>query len=424
MAKGTIGVDWANELHCGACRGRSGSSRPLLLMRPNAISHVWPLPTHHWDEITDYLTCYDGQAAIPFAASSSSAIPGVALEDATTWVLHPDDLLANSHCLLAVEAYGENPALDTIPTAAATTTSTTTATSSPTTSPSSDKSTAFQVGGGGGPNVWKPAVGGIPVCCTHCCSPLGIATQSETDYSDDTTKTDDTHHTNVRPASSTLRLWKHLVHSPSLKQSFRMASFMAQEMVRYAESQAIYTFVVTTTPSYETNRGSKKIQLRLISWDTSVASQPRLGEKRAMRGDDNNDSAMDTLSFVTAVKVLYQIVDETTTKEEGGETHLSGDDQEEMQLDFTARRGGAWTTLDLCCPPGVEGNATSAPSSSSLQQTSVHIHLACHEWTTLLDSLSASSMYFPPSVRDATIALKLGKEAMAQKENIGIGILY
>jgi hypothetical protein len=198
-----------------------------------------------------------------------------------------------------------------------------------------------------------------------------------------------------------------------------MASFLAQEMVRYAESQAIYTFVVTTTPSYETNRGSKKIQLRLISWDTSVASPPaRVGEESAMSGQDNNnddDSAMDTLSFVTAVKVLYQIID--------GETHLSGDDQEEIQLDFTARRGGAWTTLDLCCPPGVAGNATSTPSSS-LQQTSVHIHLACHEWTTLQDSLSASSLYVPPSLLDATIALKLGKEAMTQKDHIGLGILY
>ena len=60
----------------------------------------------HWDEIADYLICYDGQPVVDFAAGSVCSEPSVALQDANMLCLHRKDA-EMVICALAVDGYGE-----------------------------------------------------------------------------------------------------------------------------------------------------------------------------------------------------------------------------------------------------------------------------------------------------------------------------
>ena len=94
-------IEAANQISCLSC----GS---LLLCDENAprIQRVAPLPTGLWDEMGDYLVCFEGQPSIDFTSSSTEAQRGLVLEDSTVLVYHFDDIAPNLQ-VLAIPGYGE-----------------------------------------------------------------------------------------------------------------------------------------------------------------------------------------------------------------------------------------------------------------------------------------------------------------------------
>eukprot|EP00985_Skeletonema_marinoi_P033100 scaffold40450_cov219-Skeletonema_marinoi.AAC.1 len=100
-----------NHLFCRNCQS------PIITHNNNnsTIQSVLPLPSGYWDDIEDYLICYDGQANVDFNTSTMNAIRHVALEDDAVIVLHKDDVNEGGGggvCTTRnVKGYGEHSAL-------------------------------------------------------------------------------------------------------------------------------------------------------------------------------------------------------------------------------------------------------------------------------------------------------------------------
>ena len=75
------------------------------------IQRVLPLPSGRWDDMQDYLYCYEGQAVVDFSLSAA-AQAGTALEDATVLVLHRTDVGEAAACVVACTGYGEDEVED------------------------------------------------------------------------------------------------------------------------------------------------------------------------------------------------------------------------------------------------------------------------------------------------------------------------
>ena len=139
---------------------------------------------------------------------------GITLEDDCILALHKNDL--NSVSILAIEGYGEEDA--------------DIATLRDNCNDATYKDATYR-----GSRIWTESVGGATVCCTYCCSTVGYASFENTD---------------------TIRLFKHRLEANQLKprkktysfeNSFQRntcGSFIAREVIRFAEAHAIFTFVV------------------------------------------------------------------------------------------------------------------------------------------------------------------------------------
>ena len=107
LPSGNDGADLAEELTggCSAVSSNGTATRASDLSRlrcRNCRSSIadlssnfrtaLPLPSGYWDEISDYLVCYEGQTAVDFDSSSVRVVPGMALEDDAVLVLHRSDL--------------------------------------------------------------------------------------------------------------------------------------------------------------------------------------------------------------------------------------------------------------------------------------------------------------------------------------------
>jgi len=103
-----------NYLHCRTCQNSiiEPPSSSAAASNDNTIQSVLPLPTGYWDDISDYLICYDGQAIVDFTSSTTTAIEHSALEDDAVLVLHKDDLIQNQQRkgirIGRVKGYGEH----------------------------------------------------------------------------------------------------------------------------------------------------------------------------------------------------------------------------------------------------------------------------------------------------------------------------
>ena len=128
------------------------------------------------------------------------------------------------------------------------------------------------------------------VACANCCSTLGYVSDQ-----------------------STYRLYKHLLdcggpdgdveRSPFSDHS--CGSFLAREMVRYAESDAVFTFVVGLSDESHwtrTNAPSQLIFLRILSWDTLLSTVEGTIENHS-GGDDESR----ILRFQRVVKVIFEV---------------------------------------------------------------------------------------------------------------------
>ena len=216
-----------------------------------------------------------------------------------------------------------------------------------------------------GTKVWNDSVGGATVCCSYCCSILGFASSS----------------------TSTIRLLKHRLTTqlPSLlsANAFQLNScstFIAKEMIRYAETQAIYTFVlvVTTNHHQQSSFSTNCILLRIVNWD-AIYTNPF-----------HHDNKQEVLSFRKALKVIF---------EETHDISMNTDDTNENNNWF-------WGGVDLCCPPPNQSNDISIEKSPP---SSVRIYISNEELQEIREDLIQNSKYSTTSVAQATIWMKLGQ---------------
>ena len=283
-------------------------------------------------------------------------------EDETIIVANQHDL---NTCVLAIDGYGEHeqkPAGDT-------------ATKVHNSDSSDEKYITQNVVNAEyrGSRDWHDTVGGATLTCLVCCSTLGYASISEPDG---------------------CRLLKHRLRACStadgnMKDHLKhntCASFIGKELIRYAESQAVFTFAIF---GYRSNGSLDQcLLLRVLSWNTSIA----------MKGDNG------VLDFRRAVKIIFQDVDATLLLSADAEKD-SNDPMDPMQF--------SWGGVDLCCPPTSNGaqshrNMEQYQDGTNVGRASVNLFLSIDEWQELRDNFVANSKLFPEAISQATVTLKLG----------------
>jgi HECT-like Ubiquitin-conjugating enzyme (E2)-binding len=283
-----------------------------------------------------------------------SAKESLALEDSSVIVLHCNDV-GDNICILAIEGYG---VVDTEDDPA-----------------KSDDSATFR-----GPRTWRDAVGGATLCCSRCCATLGFASLA---------------------SPETFRFLKHRLSVDNDEQwesLYTCCSFVAREMVRYAESKAIYTFVVAIQSEGMAKEHRKCLLLKLVSWDT------RRAISRESSAYERN-SQVDLLDFRKVLKVIYEVADDRNT----------------MTLDGGDPMNWTWGGVDLCCLPGAarrqESQSDVDVSSTHTRAASVRLWLSPEDWGDLLQSLVASSKSFSKVVTEATMIVKLGLPTKKRDDN-------
>jgi len=266
-------------------------------------------------------------------------------------------------------------------------------------------------GGGGGTNksdqvtsqqqqLWKDKSAmkgdrGNTITCSKCWSTLGFISGHD---------------------SNTFRFYKHLLHcgnypsaSPpssllavekvNVFSKYTCGSFLAREMVRYADSEAIYTFIVGVSDENDWTRLSKAsecVLLHMLGWDSALASVN--GEMSGSGGGDGGGEVGNAIRFEKVLKVIY---DETADRGQ----HSSNQEDDSNATKWT------WGGIDLCCPPPSMGNENleeSFTTEPQVKATAVRIFLSTQEWSELKLALSAGSEYFSDVVKDAIVMSKLG----------------
>jgi hypothetical protein len=356
-------VEIINRIHWRQCH------QALLATHP--IQRTYFLPKGNWDEIADYLSCYGGTPVVDF--SSSAEVESLtAAQDANALCLCASDLDATVS-VMAVSGYGESS-------------------SSFLAAPGLQPLDSAVVRGN---RQWQDATGGgAPVCCTQCGSVLGFASlespenfrllRHRLEIGKDNKSSADENIPGINDDSSDTNL-----------ELGSCASFLAREMVRYAEAKAIFTFVIgmdcgaaeqycqpvrsmrnklawsTTAPP--TQQGGKKcLLLRLVSWDTIIATEA---------SDDGG------LKFQKVAKLVYEeAFDEIGNK--------------------NSPNHWVWGGVDLCCalPGSVKETDTDATVST------VRLELPLDEYEAVQQELQAKSGLFPKSIKDATILMKMGAQ--------------
>ena len=231
----------ANDLACSGC----GSILPCNPAAENSprIQRVLPLPSGLWEDMSDYLVCFEGQPSIDFTSSSTGAQRGRVLEDDTVLVYHFDDVAPNLQ-VLAIPAYGEGEKDD---------------------QPTMVSSRALPLVRGS--RTWSDAVGGATITCSCCCLVLGVAPMELLD---------------------TARLYKHRVMDSNQMRLASILNFCVHSMIRHAESKALFSCLVRD----EANTRSAFV-LQLVGWEGKAAVQ--------FRHDGDGELAWSRLA-----KVLYE----------------------------------------------------------------------------------------------------------------------
>jgi len=289
-------------------------------------------------------------------------------------------------------------------------------------SPENDSSSAVVRGD----RTWREGDGeSVSLCCGRCCSPLGYSSMGSPD---------------------TWRLWKHRLsavmrqtdenndgtmavrnHRPikllhSTKPLGSCSSFLARELVRYAESKAIFTFVVLFEDCGRTGgkikmnsqmEHNKCILLRLLSWETTMATsfEESSFQNPSQCNDDRRRSH--ELKFKRVAKIIFEETLDPTAEARLGHNNSSTQ--------------WFWGGVDLCClPPSNEARNTlgignnrntnlNTPSAeihgtadSEGKVSTVRLQLPRQEYDQLLSDLIFGRSYFTKEIAEATIILKMG----------------
>ena len=216
--------------------------------------------------------------------------------------------------------------------------------------------------------------GGVSLACSRCCSTLGYASTE---------------------SPESFRLFKHRLGGSEQLKSYSVGFFVARELVKYCESQAVYVFVAES-PSKE-----QRIVLKVLSWDSKFRS--------------NHDE-----SFFPALKLLWGLED----KLEGGghgEGHGEGGG-----MGGNDGGGTLFGWADICCAPDVKknknkGKATNIESNSK-KAASVKIFLQADEFDQLINGLKIGKEFFPKNVASASLLME--NISLANAEDVcGLSLL-
>ena len=285
-----------------------------------------------------------------------------------------------------------------------------------------------------GKRAWRDTVGGATICCNQCCSILGYASIEEPE---------------------TCRLLKHRLcakkvslPSPSslsssckgdldegndvldtgkMRDCFATNScmtFVARELVRYAENQAVFTFMIFSSDS------RKVLMIKLLSWNTLIGYHQQCHNERSRVWGNKKDGNLERVA-----KVIFEEIDNV------------GDD--DKLFDETDPMNFSWGGFDLCCPPfsfnglkqshdDVNTNHKRTTTvtekkeekeSNDIQQSSlpsiasVHLHLPLSEYEEIKKNLVRRSKLFPKAIARPTILLKLGVDGESKHGNAGLSFL-
>lgn len=335
-----ISVSDVPAIKCRSCRA------PLMdyLSRDGvAVSQVLPLHSGQFHEMMDYLICYPGQPAVDVGSNSLfPAASHVALEDETSIVLHGQERSC-AWTVLAIAGYGDDPneGSETSPT-----------------DPKLDLLDNSAARRGSRP--WRDWVGGATLTCATCAIVLGYATMGE------------------ETLATAARLLKHRIvwsSSVSDQQRYNVADFIMNEMIRYAETKAIFCFQVICEGSTDC------LLIRLMSWESQVATH---------RHGSTSECKSLNLEWHRFVQVLY---------EESTISAAATDEGDALNW--------MWTK-DWCCPPvkKLDDVARSPPEPPA---SLVRIFFSLDEYVALQHELQSASGWFSDALRLATILSKAGQ---------------
>ena len=314
----------------------------------------------HKTKLTNSIPCIILQPTVDFNSSLTNAISGSVLEDDAILILHQLDLRKEGGvCELNTHGYGENSSKETD-------ISDLNFAETGNTQPWKDKS-------------WRVDTQIKSIACAICCSALGFVSSHDT---------------------NTYRFYKHLLScfpnninadpKNDILCSYTCGSFLSREMIRYAESEAIYTFIVETEA-----HTSGCILLRMLSWDTIMGTTAPMATKF------NNGNS---IKYQKVLKVIFEETSDVNVS-------LASDNPMEWK----------WGGLDLCCPPlrktgfkepalhnNLSAEMTARNVDVQTKTTSVRIYLSSSEYHQLKHTLVLGSRFFSEAVREAFIMSKLG----------------
>jgi hypothetical protein len=219
---------------------------------------------------------------------------------------------------------------------------------------------------------WNDSLDGATLCCNQCCDILGSASIGNTD---------------------TYRLLKHKISAPATEMThefdhlarYTCSSFIANELVRYAEMYGIFNFSIvrissgfSDTKEYNHNRSENalRILIHVISWNAEM------GHAHV----DGDDIIPFQMQLRPVVKVVF---------EESG---------------YTTRRLRPFKVIessygvDACCSPWQLLNE----ETESLKERYCQMFLSEIEWNELRDTLNEGKTYFDDTTSLAAVSLRLG----------------
>jgi hypothetical protein len=293
----------ASKISCRSCRQR--------FLQNDTIHHVMWMPSTRWEDMADYLTCLDPANTAVEALSSPMGIGKRhhILQDTTTFVVHAEDVLDTSVCVLAVPGYGQEDTME--------------------------ESTTQ--------NTWMQKSVGATLTCSQCADVIGEASNIDT-----------------------FRFFHHKLcfNEQSLS---KLSTFLATEMVRHAETQAVYSFGIL-----HQTQPHRMLLLQLVSWESEVA----YSHESLVDSQNIHD-----LQWHKVAKVLFY------------ETAMTTDDASSPRL--------LWQT-DWCCDPVTN----SLPNNTN--KNIIKLYLNATEWTKLKDELTELSQKQVREIAEATIVAKTG----------------
>lgn len=355
--------------------GRFENDTQTEVSSPTKIKRVLPLASSRWDDMEDYLICYAGQPVVDFGLRATSSQRHVLFEDETVIVAHRQDV-GKSACVLAIPGYGQED--EKVSKAINDKSNRNSTNGTPQLLENLDNdidpSALFR-----GKRNWRDAVDGATLTCSQCASVLGFA---PIDLSD--TYRFLKHRLLLFPYPRTLGDPCHVESDLSPAPSFpTVANFICYEMIRYAETKAIFSFAVTKEAS-KSHAKRDCLLLRLLSWDslTCCISSP-----------SNHKNAARMMQWSKTAKLLY-----SNSHEHSNSKNLMTNESMDIWM---------WAKSDWCCQQPVDSKTEENEKLKS--ESIVRICLSDNEWNEISRELTKSSQHFSKEVVEAVVYATTGK---------------